>query len=151
MKTLMRLYGIGLVVSVLMTTFLTWPIPAQVQPEDEDKPGPMLRIAVRELTVQGEQTPEAVRQAFSAILPQLVDCIQAEIERAGKAPNRIMLRFNLSSSGKVVWSKVIDPPLKSLDACITKVLPQVQLPPAGRSISKVTLWLETKMDHLLTP
>jgi hypothetical protein len=136
---------------ILMGIFLVLPVPAQVQPEEEAKPGPILRIVISDVKVQGEQSPEAVRQALQAILPGVVDCVQAEYERVGKVPHRIMLRFNLSSNGKVVWSKVIDPPLKSMEACMTKVLPKMTLPPAGTTLSRVTVLLEAKLDHLLVP
>jgi hypothetical protein len=63
----------------------------------------------------------------------------------------MMLRLNLGSNGKVVWSKLIDPPLKSLEACLIKVLPQMKLPPAGTALSKVTVTLEAKLDHLIIP
>lgn len=146
-----RLGGSGLIVGVLMAVFLVWPVLAQIQPEEEAKPGPILRIAITDVTVQGEQSPDAVRQALQAVLPAIVDCVQTEYERAGKVPFRIMLRFNLGSNGKVVWSKVVDPPLKSLDACVSKVLPQLTLPPAGKTLSRVTVMLEAKLDHLLAP
>jgi hypothetical protein len=143
--------GFWLVVVVLIMAFLVLPVLAQVQPEEEAKSEPILRIVVTDLKVQGEQSPEAVREALNGILPQLIDCIQAEYGRAGKVPHRYMIRFNLGGNGKVVWSKVIDPPLKSLDACISKVLPKIQLPSAGTGLSRVTIMLETKMDHLLAP
>jgi hypothetical protein len=65
--------------------------------------------------------------------------------------NKIMLRFNLNSNGKVVWSKVVDPPLKSLEVCISKALLQMQSPPAGNTLSRVTILLEARIDHLLAP
>jgi hypothetical protein len=146
-----RLGSFGLIVMVLMTVCLVLPVLAQVQPEEEAKSGPILRIVIKDLTVQGGQPPDAVRQALQEVLPAVVDCVQAEYERAGKAPHRIMLRFNLGSNGKVVWSKLIDPPLKTLEACLNKVMPQIKLPPAGTTLSKVTVMLEAKLDHLLVP
>ncbi len=141
-----------LVVMILITMCLALPVSAQVQPGveaqvqpgEEAQPGPILRVAVVDLKVQGEQTPTAVREALTAVLPALADCLQAEFQRAGKVPTKIMLRFNVGGNGKVVWCKVIDPPLKSLDACICKVLPQIQLPPSGSTISRVTVILEVK-------
>ena len=119
------------------------------QPGEEAPPEPLIRVMVKNLDVQGGQTPEAVKEAFNAILPQVVACIEAEYERVRKLPHSLMLRFNLSSTGKVVWSKLIDPPLKSLDACIAKVLAHMELSPTGTTITRVTVVLETRTDHLL--
>ena len=140
-----------LVIMIFITVCLALPVPAQVQPGEEAKPEPILRVAIADLQIQGEQSADSVRQALTAVLPAVVDCIQAEYQRTGKVPTRIMLRFNLSSNGKVVWNKVIDPPLKSLDTCVSKVLPQIKLPPSGTSLSRVTVVLTAKLDHLLTP
>jgi hypothetical protein len=146
------LSGAGLLIMVLWAVWLVLPAAAQVQqPAEEATSEPLIRVVVADLTVQGEQTPEAVREGFNAILPQVVDCIEKEYERVKKLPRKIMLRLNLSSNGKVAWSKVVDPPLKSLDACIAKVLHQMQLPPAGTSLTRVTVVLETRTDHLLSP
>ncbi len=147
-----RLFGcFRLVIMIFITVCLALPVLSQAQPGEEAKPELMLRVAVGDLQVQGAQTPAAVREALTAVLPALADCLQTEYQRASKVPTRIMLRFNLSGNGKVVWGKVIDPPLKSLDACIGKVLPQIQLPPTGTTISRVTVILEAKLDHLLAP
>jgi hypothetical protein len=146
------LSGSGLLVMVLCAAWLVLPVAAQVQqPGEEARPEPLIRVMVADLTVQGGQTPEAVREGFNAILPQVVDCIEKEYERVKKLPRKIMLRLNLGSNGKVAWSKVVDPPLKSLDACVAKVLQQMQLPPTGTTISRVTIVLETRTDHLLSP
>ena len=151
MQKRMRFGCCRLVIMIFIIACLVLPVAAQVQPEEESQHGPILRVAVGDLTVQGEQTPAAVREALTAVLPALADCLQAEYQRASKVPTRIMLRFNLSGNGKVVWGKVIDPPLKSLDACVGKVLPQIQLSPTGSTISRVTVILEPKLDHLLAP
>jgi hypothetical protein len=145
-------FGIFRLVMMLLTTIcLVLPVSAQVQPGEEALPGPILRVAVGDLTVQGEQTPAAVREALTAVLPVLADCLQAEFQRAGKVPTKIMLRFNVGGNGKIVWCKVIDPPLKSLEACMCKVLPQMQLPATGTTISRATVTLESRLDHLLAP
>jgi hypothetical protein len=144
--------GFGVISLIFCILWAALPVSAQLpQPGEDKKPGPLIRVMVSDLQVQGGQTPEAVREAFNTILPQLVDCIEAEYERARKLPNRIMLRFNLSSNGKVVWSKVIDPPLRSLEDCMSKNLRQLQLPPSGSTITRVTVVLETRMDHLMAP
>lgn len=139
------------VIMIFITVCLALPVSAQVQPGEEAKPEPILRVAIADLQVQGEQSADEVRKAITAVLPAVVDCIQAEYQRTRKGPTRIMLRFNLGGNGKVVWCKVVDPPLKSLDACICKVLPQIQLPPSGTSLSRVTVVLAAKLDHLLAP
>jgi hypothetical protein len=140
----------GPIVMILFMVWLVLPVSAQVQqPGEEAKPEPLIRVMVKDLAVQGEQKPEAVKEAFNAILPRLAECIEAEYERARRLPNNLMLRFNLSSNGKVVWSKLVDPPLKSLDTCIAKVLLQMQLAPSGSTITRVTVMLETRTDHLL--
>ena len=147
-----RFAGFGLIIMFFGIFSAVLPVSAQVQqPVEEDKPETLIRVFVTDLDVQGVQTPEAVREAFNTVLPQVVSCIEAEYERARKLPNKIMLRFNLNSNGKVVWSKVIDPPLKSLEVCISKALLQMQLPPAGNTLSRVTLLLEARIDHLLAP
>ena len=153
MKKWQRVCGFGLLVMVLGAFWLVLPVAAQIQPpgEEAQQEGPLIRVVIADLTVQGEQTPEAVREGFNAILPQVVDCIEKEYERVKRLPRKIILRINLSSNGKVGWSKVTDPPLQSLDACIGKVLHQMQLPPAGNAISRVTVVLETRTDHLLNP
>ena len=144
--------GFGLISIIFCMFCSAQPVSAQVPPPGgEEKPGPLIRVIITDLQVQGGQTPAAVREAFNTILPQLVDCIEAEYERVRKLPNRIMLRFNLSSNGKVVWSKVIDPPLRSLEDCMSKTLLQIQLSPSGSSITRVTVLLETRMDHLIAP
>jgi hypothetical protein len=140
-----------LITLIFITFCLALPVSAQVQPGEEAKPEPILRVAIADLQVQGEQSADEVRQALTAVLPAVVDCIQAESQRSGKVPTSIMLRFNLGSNGKVVWYKVIDPPLKSLDTCVGKVLPQIQLPPSGTRLSRVTVVLTAKLDHLLAP
>ncbi len=142
-------FGLIMIFWMFCSVQPVWP---QVQqPGEEDKPEPLIRVFVTDLTVQGEQTPETVKEALNTILPQMVGCIEAEYERVRKLPNRIMLRFNLGSNGKVVWSKIIDPPLRSLEVCISKTLLQMQLPPSGSSITRVTVLLDTRMDHLLAP
>jgi hypothetical protein len=151
MEKLRHFTGLGLSVMILLTLCLAIPISAQVQPEEEAKPEPILRVTIADLNIQGKRTPDEVREALKSVLPAVVDCLQAEHERAGKAPRRIMLRFNLSSNGKVAWCKVIDPPLKTMDGCFCKVLPQMKLAPAGDTISRVTVILEVSMDHLLAP
>jgi hypothetical protein len=151
MEKLRHFSGLGLLVMILLTICLALPVSAQVQPEEEAKPGPILRVTIADLNVQGKRTPDEVREAFTALLPAMADCLQAEHERTGKAPWRVMLRFNLGSNGKVAWCKVIDPPLKTMDACFCKVLPQMKLAPAGDTISRVTVILEVSMDHLLAP
>lgn len=143
--------GFWLMVVVLIMAWLVWPVAAQVQPAQEAAPEPILRLVITDLKIQGERSPDVVREALTGILPQVVDCIQAEYERVGKLPHSYMIRFNLGGNGKVVWSKVIDPPLKSLDACLAKVLPRMQLPPAGTGLSRVTVMLGAKQDHLLAP
>jgi hypothetical protein len=143
--------GFGLSVMILMILCLALPIPAQVRPEEEAMPGPVLRVTLADLQVQGGRTPDEVREGFTAMLPAMVGCLQAEYERTGKAPKRIMLRFNLGSIGKVTWTKMIDPPLKTLDACLSKVLLQIKLPPSGDTVSRVTAILEVRLDHLLEP
>ena len=146
-----RISGIsGPIIAILFLVWLVLPVLAQEQqPGEEAPPEPLIRVMVKNLDVQGGQTPEAVKEAFNAILPQVVACIEAEYERVRKLPHSLMLRFNLSSTGKVVWSKLIDPPLKSLDACIAKVLAHMELPPTGTTITRVTVVLETRTDHLL--
>jgi hypothetical protein len=140
----------GPIITILLMVWLVLPVSAQVQqPGEEAAPEPLIRVMVKDVQVQGGQTPETVKDAFNAILPKVVECIEAEYERVHKLPNKLMLRFNVSSNGKVVWSKLIDPPLKSLDACIVKVLPHMEMPPTGTSITRVTLVLETRTDHLL--
>jgi hypothetical protein len=140
------------IIVILVMVWLVLPVSAQVQqPGEEAKPEPLIRVMVTDLTVQGERTPETVKQAFNAVLPQLVGCIEAEYERVRRIPNKLMLRFNLNSNGKVAWVKLIDPPLKSLDACIAKVLPNLQLPPEGSTLTRVTVMLETRTDHLIGP
>jgi hypothetical protein len=151
MEKLRHFSWLGLLVMILLTLCLDLPIAAQVQPEEEAKPEPILRVTIADLNIQGKRTPDEVREAFTALLPAMVDCLHLEYERTGKAPGRIMLRFNLSSNGKVTWCKVIDPPLKTLEACFCKVLPQMKLAPAGDTISRVTVILEVRMDHLLAP
>ncbi len=142
----------GLVVMILLGLLLALPGLAQVPPAEEALPGPILRVTMAEVQVQGERTPESVREAFTAVLPAVADCLQAEAERAGKAPKRVMLRLNLGSNGKVQWSKVIDPPAKSLEACCSQALRRIQLPPsASGTISRATVTLEVRQDHLLTP
>jgi hypothetical protein len=144
--------GFGFISLIFCILCAALPVSAQVpQPGEDNKPGPLIRVMVSDLQVQGEQTPEAFREAFNTILPQLADCIEAEYERARRLPNRIMLRFNLSSNGKVVWSKVIDPPLRSLEDCLSKTLLRLQLPPSGSRITRITVLLETRMDHLMAP
>jgi hypothetical protein len=147
-----RFAGFGLIIMFFGIFFAVLPVSAQVQqPVGEDQPETLIRVFVTDLNVQGVQTPEAVREAFNTVLPQVVSCIEAEYVRTRKLPNKIMLRFNLNSNGKAVWSKVIDPPLKSLEVCISKVLLQMQSPPAGTTLSRVTLLLEARIDHLLAP
>jgi hypothetical protein len=144
--------GFGLISMILCMFCAAQSVPAQFpQPGGEEKPGPLIRVMVTDLQVQGGQTPEAVREAFNTVLPQVVDCIKTEYERAQKLPKRIMLRFNLSSNGKIGWSKIIDPPLKTLEVCLSKTLLQMQLPPSGSTITRVTVVLETRMDHLIAP
>lgn len=138
----------------ITTLFCLWcafqPVSAQInQSGGEDKPEPLIRVIISDLQVQGQQTPEAVRDAINNVLPQMVSCIEAEYERVKKLPNKLMLRFNLGSNGKIGWSQLIDPPLKSLDACLSKTLKQVQMPPAGNTVTRVTMLLEIRMDHLL--
>jgi hypothetical protein len=140
----------GPIIAILFMVWLVLPVSAQVQqPGEEAPPEPLIRVMVKNLDVQGGQTPEAVKEAFNAILPRVVECIEAEYERVRKLPHSLMLRFNLSSTGRVVWSKLIDPPLKSLDACIGKVLAHMELPPTGTTITRVTVMIETRTDHLL--
>ena len=152
MKKWRRCAGFGLIIMFFGIFSANLPVSAQVQqPVEEDKPEPLIRVFATDLDVQGVQTPEAVREGFNTVLPQVVSCIEAEYERTRKLPNNIRLRFNLNSNGKVVWSKVIDPPLKSLEVCISKALLQMQLPPAGNTLSRVTILLEARIDHLLAP
>jgi hypothetical protein len=159
MQKMMQFGSFRLIVMIIITVCLVLPVSAQiqpgeeaqVQPGEEAQPGPILRVAVVDLKVQGEQAPDVVREAFTAVLPALVDCLQTEYQRGGKIPPRIMLRFNVGGNGKVVWCKVIEPALKSLDACICKVLPQLQLPATGATISRATVILDSRLDHLLTP
>ncbi len=129
--------------------------PAAAQPpgpaEDQDGPEAIVQVAVADLTVQGEQSPEELRQAIVAVLPAVAACLQGEYQRLGKVPAKITLRFNLSGSGKVVWTKLIDPPLKSLDTCLAKALASLRLPATGTTLSRATVVLECRSDHLLTP
>lgn len=119
--------------------------------EESNQPEVIIQVTLAELQVQGEQEPEAVREGFSAILPALAACLQGEQRRLGKVPARLTVRFNLSGSGKVVWTKLTDPPLKSLEACLGKALASLRLPPTGTSLSRATAVLECRTDHLLTP
>jgi hypothetical protein len=146
-----RIGGFGLWAMVWMILCLAVPLRAQERPAEEAKPGPILRVTIADLNVQGKRTPDEVRGAFTSLLPALVDCLQAEYERAGKPPKRVMVRFNLGSNGKVSWSKVIDPPLKTLEACFSKVLATIKLAPAGDTVSRATIILEVRQDHLLAP
>ncbi len=136
---------------LLMLTGVGLPVAAQLPGEEPETSLPLLRLAVVDLKVQGEREPEVVQGAFTAVLPAMTECLAAASERVGKIPHRITVRFNLGSSGKVVWCKVIDPPLKTLEACLCKALTKIQLPPLGDSISRVTVLLESRQDHLLTP
>lgn len=133
--------------------FPLWPSKAQLpgQPEDEGQSEAILRVAVAEVRVQGEQAPEAIKEALPAVLPALAACLQSEYQRLGKLPAKITLRFNLSGNGKVVWTKLIDPPQKSLDICLGKAMSALRLPPAGNDLSRVTVVLECHFDHLLAP
>ncbi len=151
MQKRMRFGGFRLIAMILIMAFMVFPALAQLEQGEQPQSEAILRVAIADLKVQGEQAPAAVREALTAVLPALVDCIQSEYQRVGKVPTSMMLRFNLGGNGKVVWCKVIDPPLKSLDACIGKVLPQIQLPPTGSTLSRVTVLLEAKLDHLLAP
>jgi hypothetical protein len=141
----------GHIITILCLVWFVLPVWAQVeQPGEEAAPEPLIRVVVKDVQVQGGQTPETVKESFNAILPQVVQCFEAEYERVKKLPNKLMLRFNVSSNGKVVWRKLSDPSLKSLDACLAKVLSHMEMPPTGSSITRVTVVLETTTDTLLS-
>ncbi len=138
---------------LLVSSCQVWPSAAQTlgQPEESGRPEAILQVSVAELKVQGDYPPEAVREAFTAVLPAVATCLQGEYQRLGKVPAQLTLRFNLSGSGKVVWTKLVDPPLKSLEACLGKALGSLQLPAAGTTLSRATVVLECRSDHLLQP
>lgn len=142
---------LGLVFLILAVLCLIVPVAAQMPPDEAAPSGPILRVAVVDVKVQGEQEPAAIRQAFTALLPALADCLQTEYQRVGKVPAKIVLRLNVGGNGKVVWCKVIDPVLKSLEACICSVVPKLQLPASGSALSRATVILESELDHLLAP
>lgn len=151
MATMRQSGGLGLLAVLFLTFCLAGPLRAQVAPGGQDGPEPILRLAIHDVKVQGEYSAETVREAFTHILPAVVDCVQAEYQRAGKGPSRLTLRFNLSSNGRVVWSKLVDPAWRALDACLGKALGQMRLGPSGATLSRVTMVLETQQDHLLNP
>jgi hypothetical protein len=135
---------------------LAWPAQpawAQVPGQEEEWDGsePLLQVAIVELTVQGEQPPEAVREAVAAILPSMAACLRGAQEKAAKIPARLTLRFNLSGSGKVVWVKLVDPTDKNLENCLGRALAALRLPSNGSNLSRVTLLLACRTDHLLNP
>lgn len=146
-----RVGSLGLWIAALMIMVGALPGAAQMPPGEEPLPGPLLRVTLAELTVLGERKPEEVREGFKMVLPGLVDCFQGEYERTGRVPARVVLRYNVGSNGKVTWSKVIDPPFKSLEACVGKVLAEMKLAPAGQTVSRMTAILEVRPDHLLAP
>lgn len=130
-----------------------WPAWAQVPGEEEEWDGsePLLQVAIAELFVLGEQPPEAVRDAVTAILPSMAACLRAAHVRSGKIPARLTLRFNLSGSGKVVWVKLVDPADKNLENCLSRALAALRLPSNGTNLTRVTLLLACRTDHLLSP
>lgn len=121
------------------------------QPEESGQPEAILQVSVADLKVQGDYTPEAVQEAFKAVLPAVAACLQGAYQRLGKVPAKLTLRFNLSGSGKVVWTKLVDPPLQSLEACLSKALAALRLPASGSTLSRATVVLECRSDHLLMP
>jgi len=143
-----------LLLSVLMVgTCQVRPSSAQLpgQSEESAQPEALLQVTVADLKVQGDYAPETVKEAFTAVLPAIAVCLQGEYQRLGKVPAKLTLRFNLSGSGKVVWTKLVDPPLQSLEACLGKALAALRLPPAGSPLSRATVVLECRTDHLLVP
>ncbi|MBM4287657.1 MAG: hypothetical protein FJ135_05850 [Deltaproteobacteria bacterium] len=138
-------------VMLVILAGLLGPAGAQPLPEEEQQVEPVLQVVIHELQVIGERDPAAVREAITAILPDLAECVQAEHRRLGRVPARMTLRFNLGGSGRVVWCKVVDPEVKSLDACLCRALGQLRLPPLEETRSRVTVVLEAKLDHLLMP
>ncbi len=139
---------------VLLGSFMVWAWPTAAQlPGPDGGAGPpetLMRITVADLTIQGEVPAAAVREALTPLPPPVLACLESELGRHGKLPARITLRFNLSG-GRVVWSKLIDPPWKTLDACLARALAGVKLPSAGSGLSRATLVLECRTDHLLAP
>jgi|GEM_PF-4606496 len=124
-------------------------LPEQAQ---ELSPSPaVVRVAVADIVVQGSYGPEEVRAACTAILPNLAACLQTVLDLQGRLPAKITLRFNLGSNGKVVWTKLIEPTGKKLEECLSRSLATLRLPPAGTSLTRVTLVLECRSDHLLSP
>jgi len=139
------------VVLTSVTVLMTWPGLAPAEQTNERPDIGILRISILNLTVHGKQEVSVVREAMTVLLPQLADCIQAEYQRVNKVPTRIVLRLNVAGCGKIVWCKIVDPVLKTLDNCVCKILQQMQLPAGGEEISRVTVLLGVKIDHLLTP
>ncbi len=136
---------------------LSWPVPpawAQIPGQEEEWDGaePLLQVAIAELTVQGEQPQEDIREAVVGILPTMAACLRSTQEKSSKIPARLTLRFNLSGSGKVVWVKLVDPGNKTLENCLGRALAALRLPPSGgTSLTRVTLILTCRTDHLLSP
>jgi hypothetical protein len=132
---------------------LAGPIWAQLPGEEQelDPAATIVRLAVAEVAVQGEYESEAVKTALTAVLPQLAACLPGAADLRGRLPAKITVRFNLGSSGKVVWLKLIEPAGKKLEECFSRSLAALRLPPTGAGLSRVTVVLECRSDHLLTP
>ncbi|MGQ9920743.1 MAG: hypothetical protein ACUVRZ_05375 [Desulfobacca sp.] len=121
------------------------------QLEPSGQPETIMQVLVAELQVQGDYASETVQEALTAVLPAMAVCLEGEYQRHGNVPAKLTVRFNLSGSGKVVWTKLVDPLRQSLEVCLAKALAALRLPPAGTTLSRVTLVLACRTDHLLQP
>jgi len=106
-------------------------------------PSPNVRVKLEKLDVQGDLGTDKVRRVLEKALPTLAACAQTDYQHRGKLPGWLILRLNISPSGKVAWIKVVEWPesVKSLENCLIAALEKVTFPTFEGEVVRVRLKL----------